>query len=130
MSVLNFVSCLIVTIALSVGLYIFPVRHSPKGINDKKIKIKHFAFLFYTDKEYNFGYLPDADKEHKSEKEKHYKEVSFKLFIFLVIGYIINFLACVAIIVCFCLNIDITKYVAIGAVIEFVLFVLFSVIMQ
>lgn len=129
MSTLNFVLCLLVVIFLFDGIYIFPIRHSPKGINLKKIKIKHFTFLFNVDKEFNFGYLPGDDKKSECEKEKRYKEVPIKLFIFLVVGYTINFLAFIAIILCFCLNIDITKCVAIVAVIEFLLLAFFSAIM-
>lgn len=129
MSVLDFVLCLILIGALFYGFYIFPIRDSPKGINEKKIKVKRFAFLFCIDKKYNFGYLPKADETSKSQKEKQYKEVPIKLFVCLLIGYIINFLACIAVIVCFCLNIDITKYVAIGAIAEFILLLFFAVIM-
>lgn len=128
MSVLNFVLCLIVIVALFVGFYIFPIRHSPKGINLKKIKIRHFAFLFCVDGEYGPGYLHSADKKFKCQNEKTYKEVPIKLFVFLVIGYIINFLACIAIIICFCLNIDIMQYVAIGVIIEFILLAFFAAI--
>lgn len=129
MSVLDFVLCFILIGALFYGFYIFPIRNSPKGINEKKIKVKHFAFLFHIEKEYNFGYLPKTGEKSKDQKEKQYKEVPIKLFVCLLIGYIINFWACIAVIICFCLNIDITKYVAVGAIAEFILLFFFAVIM-
>ncbi len=128
MRVIDFIFCLIAIAVCFGGFYVFPIRHSPKGINVKKLKVKRFAFLFCIDKEYNFGYLPDATKENKCKKGKPYKEVPIKLFVFLIIGYTINFLACIATITCFCLNIDITKYIAIVILSEFALLVLFAAI--
>lgn len=129
MSVSNFILCLIVIAALFDGFYIFPLRHTPKGINEKKIKIKHFVFLFYIDKKYSFGYLPDVDEESKCQNEKPYKEMSVKLFVCLIIGYTINFLAFIAVIICFCLNIDVIIYVAALAIFEFILLGIFAAIM-
>ena len=128
MSVLEFILCLVVFAVLLMGFYSFPIRNWPKGINLKKIKVKYLTFLFYTDKRYDFGYLPTTEKESKCQKEKPYKEIPIKLFVFLIIGYIINFLACIVVIICFCLNIDIMKYVAIAGLAEFVILGCFAVI--
>lgn len=129
MRVIDFIFCLIAIAVCFGGFYVFPIRHSPKGINVKKLKVKRFAFLFCIDKEYNFGYLPDATKENKCKKGKPYKEVPIKLFVFLIIGYTINFLACIAVIICFCLNIDVIIYVAALAIFEFILLGIFAAIM-
>ena len=129
MSVLNFILCLIVIAVLFDGFYTFPIRHTPKGINEKKIKIKHFAFLFYIDKNYFFGYLPDVDEESKCQNGKPYKEMPVKLFVCLIIGYTINFLACIAVIICFCINIDVIMYVVVFAFFEFILLGIFAAIM-
>ena len=68
------------------------------------------------------------EKESKCQKENPYKEIPIKLFVFLIIGYIINFLACIVVIICFCLNTDIVKYVAIAGLAEFVILGCFDVI--
>ena len=69
------------------------------------------------------------DEESKCQNEKPYKEMSVKLFVCLIIGYTINFLAFIAVIICFCLNIDVIIYVAALAIFEFILLGIFASIM-
>ena len=85
-------------VGVLLGIFIFrgtPARNFPMGSNVKTIKLKYFWFLFYE----AFG------DNYKT------KEVSLCVFIYQLIGYIINLLVLIAVIICYFLNIDISEYI-------------------
>ena len=77
-------------------VYGTPARSCFQGFNVKKIKLKHLWFLFF---------------RHQGIYKTDKREVVLSVFIFQLIGYIINFLVLIAVIVFYCLNIDISEYV-------------------
>ena len=95
---------LILVILLTIWLA--PSRNFPHGYNIKKIKLKYFGFLF------NEG-IGDFRKP---------KEISLQIFLFQLIGYIINILLLICVIILYCLNVDISTYIVLAVSLgEFVL---------
>lgn len=113
MSINDFILCLLIAI-LSIFCYRevsakqFPCGPCVKpGI--KKVKLKHFWFLF---------------NEGTSYKTK---EVSLCVVIFVSVGYIINLLALIATIICFCKNINIVKWMYILLVINIIAWAIYAI---
>ena len=111
MSVKLLISYIIMILCCSVFVWVAPRRYCYFEYNTKIIKFKHFQFLF---------------NERYGENRKS-KKLSLKTFIFQLTGYVLNFLAIIAVIVCYCLNIDIGIYLAWFGLAEVISCFLFAV---
>ena len=114
MSLERFLWCIV---GVLMGIFIVrntPARNCPRGFNVKKIKLKYLWFLFYE----------DLGENYKT------KEVSLSVFVFQLIGYIINFLALIAVIVFYCLNIDISEYLLCFVFVQIIVAFFFAVAMS
>ena len=106
MSIEKFGICVGLILAMLLMIWAVPGKNFPHGYNIKKIKIKYFGFLF------NEG-IGDYKKP---------KEISLQIFWFQLIGYIINILLLICVIILYCLNVDISNYIVLAVgVCEFVL---------
>ena len=76
MSLEKFEICVGLILVILLTIWLAPSRNFPHGYNIKKIKLKYFGFLF------NEG-IGDFRKP---------KEISLQIFLFQLIGYIINIL--------------------------------------
>lgn len=112
MSSTTFWGSIIIIIILLLFVWLTPSRHFPRGYNVKKIKLKYFGFLF------NEGLSADFKKS---------KEISLKVFLFQLIGYIINILLLISVVILYFLNINIPNYVIIaGGLAELVICFIFA----
>ena len=76
----------------------------------KTIKLKHFLFLFEQGVYSNLGS----------------REVPFPLFITQLVGYILNIVAMIVVIILYCCHLDVLNYVLIFAGIEIYVFLIIS----
>lgn len=104
MSVKSFIICLILLICDTSMFHMVGARNFPISYKVKKVKLKRFWFLF---------------NENAGESYRTH-EVSFSVFIFSVIGYIVNIVAIIAHIVCFHFGIDTTIFVLIISAIDWI----------
>lgn len=111
MSVRLLILYIVLILCCTLFVWIAPRRYCYFEYNTKTIKFKYFQFLF------NESY----GQNRKSKK------LSLKTFIFQLTGYVINFFAILAVIVCYCLNIDIGIYLAWFALAELIICVIFAV---
>ena len=101
MSLTTFWGSIVAIIILIGFVWLTPSRHFPRGYNVKKIKLKYFGFLF------NEGVSADFKKS---------KEISLKVFLFQLIGYIINILLLISVVILYFLNINIPNYAIIAGI--------------
>ena len=111
MSVKLLIAYIALILCCTIFVWFAPRRYCYFEYNTKTIKFRHFQFLF---------------NESYGENRKS-KKLSLKTFIFQLTGYILNFLAIITIIVCYCLNIDIGIYLACFALAEFIICFIFAV---
>ena len=82
-------------------------RCAPRG--KKMIELKHFWFLF-----------------SRGVYDPHTKEVRFSVFITQLVGYILNIVAMIVVIILYCCHLDVLNYVLIFAGIEIYVFLIIS----
>lgn len=111
MGVKLLITYIVLVLCCTIFVWVAPGRYCYFEYNTKVIKFKYFQFLF---------------NERYGENRKS-KKLSLKTFIFQITGYMLNLLAIVAVVVCYCLNIDIGLYLAVFALAEFIACVVFAV---
>lgn len=111
MSVKLLIACIGMILCCFIFVWLAPRRYCYFKHNTKTIKFRHFQFLF---------------NEMYGENRKS-KSLSLKTFIFQLTGYVLNFLAIITVIVCYCLNIDIGVYLAYFCLAELIICFIFAV---
>ena len=111
MSVKIFIIYLIAFIVDISMIYFIPGRSFPTSHRVKKVKLKRFWFLFYE----NIG---ENYRTHK---------VYLSVFIFSIIGYIVNIAALISHIICFHFGIDTTTLVLIITALDWIGCFIFAV---
>lgn len=111
MSVKLLIAYIVGILCCTIFVWVAPRRYCYFDYNTRTIKFRHFQFLF---------------NEMYGENRKSNK-LSLKTFIFQLAGYILNFLAIIAVIVCYCLNIDIGKCVGYFCLAELLICVIFAI---
>ena len=111
MSVKSFIIYLILLICDTFMFHMVAARNFPISHKVKKVKLKYFWFLF---------------NENAGESYRTH-EVSLSVFIFSVIGYIVNIVAIISHISCFYFGIDTTIFVLIITAIDWIGCFLFAI---
>lgn len=114
MSVNDFLLCILIVLISIFGYREASGKQCPcnpcVGPKIKKVKVKRFWFLF------NEGGI-----SYKT------KEVSLIVVIFVLAGYIINILALIAVIVCFCLDVNIVKWMFVLLVVNLIAWAVYAI---
>lgn len=105
MDLSQFIKCLLVLILCIVMFRFAFWREYPRGANIKKVEIKHFHFLF---------------GEGTRGIDLNSNEVSLIVLIIQIIGYMINISAVIALVICYCYQIDIAQYIVYLAIGELI----------
>lgn len=111
MSVKSLILYLILLICDTVMFHMVACRNFPTSYKVRKIKLKHFWFLF---------------NENAGESYRTH-EVSLSVFIFSVIGYIVNTVAILIHIICFHFGLDTTIFVLVISAIDWIGCFLFAI---
>ena len=118
MSISDLILCLFILVVCifgcrEVSAQCYPLEFSinPNKYNIKKIKLKHFWFLF------NEG----SGLNYKT------REVSLCVIVFVSVGYIVNLSALIATIICYCLDIYIVKWIYVLLAVNFIAWSIYAI---